>query len=90
MYVWTQKILSPELGMVIQHHKPECLAEKLVHFVQCQGHSEGLYGQNMNICLDYNALVVTLTLKIVNKLFLMTHRLMIIHHHTKCAKKKIF
>ena len=30
-------------GMVIQHHKPECHAEKLIQCVQCQGHSEGLY-----------------------------------------------
>ena len=31
----------------MQHHKPECRAEKLVHCVQYQGHSEGLYNQNM-------------------------------------------
>ena len=36
-------------GMVMQHLKPEFLAEKLVHCVQCQGHSEGLYNQNMTI-----------------------------------------
>ena len=35
--------------MVMQHHKPECRAEKLVLCVQCQGHSEGLYNQNMTI-----------------------------------------
>ena len=49
MYVWTQKILSPELGMVIQHYKPERHAEELVHCVQCQGQSKGLYNQNMTI-----------------------------------------
>ena len=31
--------------MVMQHHKQE----KLVHCVQCEGHSEGLYNQNMTI-----------------------------------------
>ena len=43
-----QNIWSPNLvGM--QHHKPECHAEKLVHCVQFQGHREGLYNQNMTI-----------------------------------------
>ena len=32
-----------KLGMVMQHHEPECHAEKLVHCVQWQGHCEGLY-----------------------------------------------
>ena len=32
---------------------------------------------------------MTLTLKIVNQFFRTTHRLMIIHHHTKFGKKKI-
>ena len=27
-----------------------CLAEKFVHYLQCQGHSEGLYNQNTSIC----------------------------------------
>ena len=34
-------------GMIMQHHKPECDAEKLVHCVWCQGHSEGLCNQNI-------------------------------------------
>ena len=33
----------------MQHHKPECHTEKLVHCVQCQGHSEGLCNQKMTI-----------------------------------------
>ena len=36
--------------MPMQHHKPECHAEKLVHCVQFQGHSKGLYNQNMTYC----------------------------------------
>ena len=35
--------------MIMQHHKPECHTEKLVHCVQCQGHSEGLCNQKMTI-----------------------------------------
>ena len=31
---------------------------------------------------------MTLTLKTVNQFFCMTHRLVIIHHHTKFSKKK--
>ena len=42
-----------------------------------------------SLILIIQALAVTLTLKIVNQLFCMTHRLMIIHHHIKfCIKKK--
>ena len=44
----------------MQHHKPECSAEKLVHCVQCQGHSKGLYIQNMIISLVSSNLLVRL------------------------------
>ena len=47
-------------GMVMQHQKPEWHAEKLVHFVQCQGHSEGLYNQNMTIFIMSSKLLVYL------------------------------
>ena len=47
-------------GMVMQHHKPEYHAEKLVHCVQCQGHSEGLYNQNMIISAVSSKLLVGL------------------------------
>ena len=36
-------------GVVMQHHKPECHAEKLVDCVQCQGHRKGLYNQNVTV-----------------------------------------
>ena len=39
------------------------------------------YSENSEI-LIIKALALTLTLKIVNQFFRMTHRLMIIHHHT--------
>ena len=32
-----------KLGMVMYYHEVMCLAEKLVHYLQCQGHSEGFY-----------------------------------------------
>ena len=44
----------------MQHHKPECHAEKLVHYVQCQGHSKGLYYQNMTISVVASKLLVGL------------------------------
>ena len=36
-----------KLGMVVYYHEAECPVQKLVHYLQCQGHSEGLYKQNM-------------------------------------------
>ena len=47
-------------GMVMQHHKPVCHAEKLVHCVQCQGHSKGLYNQNRTIFTISSKLLVRL------------------------------
>ena len=35
--------------MVVYYHEAMYHAEKLVHYLQCQGHSEGLYNQNMTI-----------------------------------------
>ena len=32
-----------KLGMVVYNHEVMCLAEKLVHCLQCRGHSKGLY-----------------------------------------------
>ena len=47
-------------GIVVQHHKPECHAEKLVHCVQCQGLSEGLYNQNMTTFVVSSKVLVSL------------------------------
>ena len=38
-----------KLHTVVYYHEAECHAEKLVHFLQCQGHSKGLCNQNMTI-----------------------------------------
>ena len=35
--------------MVVYYHKAMCHVEKLVHYLQCQGHSKGLYNQNITI-----------------------------------------
>ena len=35
--------------MVVYYDEVMCHAEKLVHHLQCQGHSEGVYNQNMTI-----------------------------------------
>ena len=38
-----------KLGMVGYYHEATYRAEKLVHYLQCQGHSEGLYNQNQTL-----------------------------------------
>ena len=64
----------------MQHQKPEWHAEKLVHFVQCQGHSEGLYNQNMTISTISSKLLVCFATKLG----------LIVQHHNKleCPVKK--
>ena len=47
----TTEHFATKLGMFMQYHEPECHAEKLVHCLQCQGHSKCLYNQNMTISL---------------------------------------
>ena len=45
-----------KLGMFMKHHEPECHAEKLVHCLQCQGHSKDtkiqrqLFASDMKMC----------------------------------------
>ena len=43
--------------MVVYYHEAMYHAEKLVHYLQCQGHSEGLCNQNMTnfYCILYTA-----------------------------------
>ena len=38
-----------KLGIMVYYREVMCHAEKLVHYLECQGHSEGLYNQNMTI-----------------------------------------
>ena len=35
--------------MVVYYQEAECHEQKLIHYPQCQGHSEGLNKQNMTI-----------------------------------------
>ena len=35
--------------MVVHYHKAMCHAETLVHYLQCESHSEGLNKQNMTL-----------------------------------------
>ena len=44
--------------MDMQHHEPECHAEKLAGCLQCQGHSKGLYNQIMTISTLSSKLLV--------------------------------
>ena len=44
--------------MVMQHYEPEYQAENLVSCLQCQGHSEGIYNQNMIISTLSSKLLV--------------------------------
>ena len=44
-----KKFFFTKLGMVVYYHEAMCHAEELVHYLHCQGHSEGLYNQNMII-----------------------------------------
>ena len=53
-FFWTK------LGMLVYYHEEMCYAEKLVHYLQCQGHSEGLYDQNMTIFTISSKLLVHL------------------------------
>ena len=46
---WTTDHFDTKLGMVMQHDVPESQAEEQNCCLQCQGHSEGLYNQNVTI-----------------------------------------
>ena len=38
-----------KLGIVVHHDEPECHVKKLGFYLQGQGHSVGLYNQNMTV-----------------------------------------
>ena len=59
----------------MQHHEPECWAEKLVHCLQ--RHSKGLYNQNMAISTVCSKLLVT-------KLGIVMH-----HYEPGCHAKRM-
>ena len=49
-----------KLGMVVYYHEVMCHAEKVVHYLQCQGQSKGLYNQNMTVSIIPSKLPVHL------------------------------
>ena len=49
------------LGMVVYYHEVMCHAEKkIVYYLQCQDHSEGLYNQKITIFTVSSKLLVHL------------------------------
>ena len=46
--------------MVVYYHKAVYHEKKLVHYLQCQGHSEGLYNQNMTMSTLFSKILVRL------------------------------
>ena len=38
---WTADSLATRLGLMVDHHKPECFVKKMDYCVQGQGHSDG-------------------------------------------------
>ena len=49
---------------MVYYHEAECQAEQLVHYLQCQGHSKGLYNNNMTIFTIFFKLLVRLQPKL--------------------------
>ena len=64
----------------MQHHEPECHAEKMVLCLQCQGHSEGLYNQNMIIFYSVFETAGMFATKLA---------LVIQHHRLECPVEKL-
>ena len=42
---------------MVKYHEPEWLAEKLVRYRQGQGHSDGLYNQNVTVSTIFSELL---------------------------------
>ena len=57
-YLNRSTIFFTKLGMVVYYHEAKCHAEKLVHYLQREGHSEGLYHKNMIIFTIASKLIV--------------------------------
>ena len=45
------QLFVTKLGILVHHHEPECHAKKMGFYLQGQGqgHSAGLYNQNMTV-----------------------------------------
>ena len=51
--------------MMVYYHEAMCHAEELFHYLQFQGHSEGLYYQNLTIFTKSSKLLVCLQQNLV-------------------------
>ena len=52
--------------MVVNYYEAVCPAQKLVHYLQCQGHNEGFYYENMTISTISSKLLVGLQLNLIS------------------------
>ena len=71
-------IFFTKLCMVVYYHEAMCHAEKLVHYFQCQGHSKGLYNQNMTFYYIFRTA----------GLFATKLGLIVQHHKPECPVEK--
>ena len=46
--------------MAVYYYEAMCYVEKLVHYLQCEGHSGGLWNQNMTVFTISSKLLVYL------------------------------
>ena len=65
--------------MVVYYHEAMCHAEKLVHYLQCQSHSQVLYNQHMIIFTISSKLLVHLQPNLV---------FVVQHHKPECPVGK--
>ena len=59
-YLLNRSTILTKLGMVMYYHEAICHAEKLVHYLQYQGRSEGLCNQTLTIFTIFSKLPVRL------------------------------
>ena len=64
-YLLNQRTFCRQTWFAYAVLKPKCHAEKVVHSVQCQGHSEGLHNQNVTISVVSSKLLVGLQPNVV-------------------------
>ena len=62
---WTAQPHFIKLSMVVYYHQAMCHAEKLIHYLQCQGHIKGLYNENTIIFTISSKLLVCLQTNLV-------------------------
>ena len=79
---WTAWTCVTKLGIVVYYHEPECCVEKLVRCLQGQGHSEGIYFQNMSVSTICSNLLI-------DNPFATGRELVVHHHQTECLMRKI-